>query len=385
MLTMWRTLVLSSLVPAALVLTNPAYAQDLPKGQIVDEVKCKADESQTYALYLPSGYTPDRKWSVILAFDPRGRGRAPVVQFQQAAEKYGYIVAGSNNSRNGPANVSQKAAKALMDDVQARFSIDPRRMYAAGQSGGARFAMDLAIGTKVFAGLIASSAGFSHPAGNDVSLPFVVFGTAGTEDFNYLEMRTLDRQITSPHRVRIFKGDHTWLPPDLAVEALEWMEIQAMKAGLRDRDEALIDRAFAERKAQLASLTDKGEIYVQTVSLAADFNGLRDVSAYDKTVASLDKDKDVRDAVHATRIAEMNEGTLNAEILNYSDQLDNPAEKADCLAALREILTKLGEQAKVPDDSPQRQMARRVIRGAIADSAGRTDADYRKLLDEVKP
>jgi hypothetical protein len=41
-------------------LAAAAFAEDLPQGQIVDPVKCAADQSQTYALYLPSQYSPDR-------------------------------------------------------------------------------------------------------------------------------------------------------------------------------------------------------------------------------------------------------------------------------------------------------------------------------------
>ncbi|HWE48431.1 MAG TPA: hypothetical protein VG273_01490 [Bryobacteraceae bacterium] len=369
----------------ALATASAGLAQDLPKGQIVDEVKCKADETQTYALYLPSNYSPDKKWNIILAFDPRGRGRVPVVQFQAAAEKYGYIVAGSYNSRNGPMQVSQKAAKAMIADVQSRFSIDPRRMYAAGQSGGARFALDLALSSRMFAGVIASSAGFARAMGGGVALPFVLFGTAGTEDFNYLEMRGLDHQVTSAHRIQIFVGDHTWLPTDLAMEAVEWLEIQAMKSGLRPRDEAMIDRVFAARKAHLTAVTDKGELFLETAAVAADFKGLRDVNSFETASASMDKQKDVEDSLRNTAQTEMNEGTLNAEILNFSEQLDNPAERAECLAELRDRLTKLGAQAKAAEDSPQRRMARRVIRGVMADNAGRKDPDFQKLLSEVRP
>jgi hypothetical protein len=237
--------------------------------------------------------------------------------------------------------------------------------------------------------VIASSAGFAHPPSEEVSLPFVVFGTAGTEDFNYLEMRKLDRLLTSPHRIRIFNGDHTWLPSDLAVEALGWMELQAMKSGLRPRDEGLIDSEFAIRKAQLAATKDLGEIYRENAALATDFKGLRDVSAYEATAASLEKQKDVQDALHATGTAEMDEGMMDEEIhediLNFGDQVGNQAERADGLAALRERLTKLSTQAKAPDDSPQRRMARRVLRGVMADNPGQYDPDLQKLLDEVKP
>ncbi len=105
----------------------------------------------------------------------------------------------------------------MMNDAGQRLAIDPKRMYTAGLSGGARVAMKLAMDTGRFAGVIASSAGFpdSQPR---KAVPFDVFGTAGTEDFNYLEMREIDRTLTSPHRVAIFDGGHTWLPAELASE-----------------------------------------------------------------------------------------------------------------------------------------------------------------------
>ena len=53
-----------------------------------------------------------------------------VEKYQAAAEQYGYIVAASNNSRNGPYAVSMAAAQAMMTDVSRRFSIDPRRVYS---------------------------------------------------------------------------------------------------------------------------------------------------------------------------------------------------------------------------------------------------------------
>src|SRR5690349_4518491 len=111
----------------------------LRAAEIVD-VTCEADSSQSYALYVPSTYTPDREWKLILAFDPGARGRTGVERFEAAAEKYGYIVAGSYNSRNGPWNTSMDAARAMADDVSNRYRINPKRVYTAGQSGGARLA-----------------------------------------------------------------------------------------------------------------------------------------------------------------------------------------------------------------------------------------------------
>jgi len=72
---------------AAVVGISAARAQDLPRGTIIDEVKCVADATQSYALYLPSGYSPDRKWNLLIAFHPAARGRLMVEKYQAAAEE----------------------------------------------------------------------------------------------------------------------------------------------------------------------------------------------------------------------------------------------------------------------------------------------------------
>src|SRR5689334_804285 len=86
---------------AVALVTAAMAAADLPTGRIIDSVTCAAEPSQSYALFVPANYTASRAWPVIFAFDPGGRGRNPVERYQAAAEQYGFIVAGSNNSRNG--------------------------------------------------------------------------------------------------------------------------------------------------------------------------------------------------------------------------------------------------------------------------------------------
>ena len=161
--------------------------KELPRGEIVDKVVCKADSSQTYALFLPSNYTAEKKWPIMYAFDPGARGKIPVALFRGAAQKYGYIVAGSNNSRNG--EPPAEAIKALLVDTGSRFSIDQQRVYTTGFSGGARVACTVAQMLKgSVAGVIACSGGFPPGLNPSKSTPFILFGTAGSDDFNFPEM-----------------------------------------------------------------------------------------------------------------------------------------------------------------------------------------------------
>ncbi len=365
------------------MLALAARGQDLPRGRVIEDVKCAGNPSQSYALYLPSNYSDERQWSVIFAFDPRARGRAAVEPFLAAAEKYGYIVAGSNNSRNGSWQASLVAADAMAVDVSSRFAIAPRRVYTAGLSGGARVAMGVALSGKI-AGVIASSAGFPD-AQPRKSASFAIFGTAGTEDFNYLEMRQLDRALTTPHRVAIFEGGHTWLPSELAVDAIEWLEIQAMKSDRRERDQPLIDRLFAKRQEHAAALTNEKDAAVALKALAADFKGLKDVTAFTARAVELRRKKSVQDAFKKDRAAQDREEGLVREIGALEGGLTDPDRRALSLGQLRRSLTNLARQSNAPEDSPERRMARRVLRGTLVGGAERfPDVDYRKLLEEVR-
>jgi dienelactone hydrolase len=372
------------LIPAALL-----AADDIPRGQIVDSVQCLADAEQSYALYLPSNYTPARRWSVIVGLDAGGRGRNPVVQFQEAAGKYGYIVAGSKNSRNGPLSVSVPAANAVWRDVSKRFSVDPKRLYLTGQSGGARVAMYLATHRDAFpvvpAGVIASSAFF--PGGDEQvsSLRVPVFGTAGTDDFNHIEMKQFDREIKSAHRLVIFDGGHMWLPIPVATEAIEWMELQAMKSGLRPRDEAFIAALLARRVKQAESLPASLAAWRAYGEIATDFTGLRDVQPYAARAAQLAKDPAVDKAFGADVKMDESEERLSSSLQQLADQLRDPERRAKSLAELRARTLELHAKAGAPADSTDRQLARRVLRGFIASERGSGDAGLDALLEQLRP
>jgi uncharacterized membrane-anchored protein YhcB (DUF1043 family) len=363
---------------------TPSLAQEMPRGQIVDEVKCTADPSQSYALYLPSNYSPDRAWSLLVAFHPAARGRAMVETYRAAAEAYGYIVAGSNNSRNGPWQVSGASVEAMSTDLGQRFAIDPKRFYLTGLSGGARVAMGVAAGTKAIAGVIASSAGYPDNQPRK-TLPFVVFGTAGTEDFNYIEMRLLDRALTTPHRVVVFEGGHTLPPANVALEAIEWLELQAMKTGLKPRDQALIDRLFDKRQQEITVASSPTSTAHLLKNLADDFGGLRDVAAAAARAGELSKQKDVKQALARERADDDAEARQMADVLTLEAALRDESRRMEGLGRLRDVLVRCARQAGAEADSPERRRARRLLRTITIGAAERVqDAEYLKLLEQYR-
>ena len=373
------------LLPALLSVNAAlAAAQSAERGTIVDPVVCASDASQTYALYLPSAYSADRKWSLLLAFHPAARGRQMVETYRAAAERYGYIVAASNNSRNGPYAVSAAAARAMGNDVQQRFAVDARRIYLAGFSGGARFSTGIALGSTDIAGVIASSAGFPDSLPRD-SAKFPIFGTAGTEDFNYIEMRLLDRKLSSPHYLAVFHGGHALPPVDVALEAIEWMELQSMRSGRRSRDEAVLHELLEKRRAKVAAAGDVVETLYGLTALVADFTGLLDVSAEAARLDQLSRRSDVKKALKHDRDADEAETRMLREMFGFEAQLPDDNRRSEALMHLRERLSRRSKSAAADADTPERDQARRILSALTFGAAQRTeDPHYLALLQQYR-
>jgi predicted esterase len=377
----WRHGRVVACLAALLTLGGPtAVAQRLPPGEFLANVSCADDPTERYALYLPSDYSPDRTWSLLLAFHPGANGAVMVARYQAAAERYGYVVAGSNTSRNGPWDVSAKAVRAMSRDVGQRFTIDADRVYITGLSGGARVAMEVALGNRAIAGVIASSAGFPDVKPRK-SVRFPVFATAGIDDFNYLEMRALDDALESPHRLAIFDGGHTLPPAAVALDAVEWLELQAMRTKRRAIDPALVDALLSKRRRQVDAEPDTPTRLRLLRELVADFAGLRDTDADAARRTALEADADARRAVAGDRSERDQEARALDEVLRLESRLAQPGTRGAALARLSDLLDEWAQTAASPEISTARTRARRLLGGIAAGAASRVeDPEYTALV-----
>jgi hypothetical protein len=248
-------------------------------------------------------------------------------------------------------------------------------------SGGARLALQIALDSKNVAGVIASSAGFADNRPR-ASVPFPIFATAGTDDFNYIEMRQLDRKLTSPHSLSVFAGGHTLPPKTVALEAIEWLELQAMKSKRRATDEALVERLFAKRLAAVDAAATQPDAAKLLAPLVADFTGLRDVSAQAARAAALSTQADVKKAQARERSDDDREARMLQEFFDLEAGLRDSEQRAQALFRIRERLSQWARDANADAESAKRSQARRVLR-AVTSGAGQVqDTEYRKLLEQ---
>lgn len=345
-------------------------SQELTKGAVIERVVCRLDAQQNYALYLPSSYAPNKRWPIVYCFDPAARGAVPVGRFKDAAEQYGYIVVGSNNSRNGPSDTAT-ILKAMIDDTHARLAIDDRRLYTAGFSGGARVACAVGLSLDI-AGVIACGGGFPTSLTPSRSTPFVLFGTAGTEDFNYPEMRQLAQSLDSfgvANRFAVFEGSHDWAPAALCTEAIEWMELQAMKRGRRDKDERLLEALFNKRVERVRTDEAAGksyETYLGYDAIARDFKGLKDVAEFERRAAQLKGAKEIETAIKQERKQLEEQARRTKELFTLKEMLKDSEARVQALADLKRTIGDLKKKKDEKAASPERMVARRSLNQFLA-------------------
>jgi predicted esterase len=288
-------------VLTCLTIALPLSAElTVQKGELVEGLACSADATQTYTLYLPSSFSNDREWPVLLVYDPRGRATMAAEIFRPAAEEHGWILISSNDTRSdGPPDPNVKALNALIPEL-TRYPVDQARIYMTGFSGGAILAFLVAARSDgAVAGVIGCGGRF--PDGWERKpVKFAHWGTAGSTDFNYSQMRAIDEFLEKTgavHRFEPFEGAHQWMPSELATHAVEWMELDAMRRRLRKRDDAMIERLWSEYLEGVVALQQEGdpaEVLRRWKAIEGTFRELREVSDATARIEELESDKAVK-------------------------------------------------------------------------------------------
>lgn len=282
-----------------LVASAPLGAQ-VARG-VTDSVASLTDPTQVFATFVPSSYREGVPAPLLIVMDPRGRALVPLERLRPAAEELGYLVISSYDTRSDTdRDVTERAVGAMIDDAQDLFTVDTRRLYFVGFSGTARMAW---IFGRVFAPYTAGIIGFGAALPSPATLveltaqgplPFAFFGGAGELDFNYEEVRELDARLDAydaPHFVSFYAGPHAWPADSIFTHALEWLEVRAVRTGLRpersDDVQELHDRALARASA----LEEAGKVEGAWRShgrIVIDFDGLVDVRASRAAMARLE-------------------------------------------------------------------------------------------------
>jgi poly(3-hydroxybutyrate) depolymerase len=116
-----------------------------------NEIDAKPGLHDGYCIYLPKNYTPDHAWPMVISLHGAHGldwAAAQIRDWRDLAEKHGFIVVAPNirSSIGGPAVLrdlwikdmaaDEKSILSVLDEVTAKYRIDPKTVLLAGLSAG---------------------------------------------------------------------------------------------------------------------------------------------------------------------------------------------------------------------------------------------------------
>ncbi len=299
---------------------NIAIPKSFQPGKLVERVVCSQNPDMSYAIYLPSYYNSSKTYPVIIAFDAHARGKMAINRFIDAAEKFGYIIVASNNAKNGLEDIDN-VVNTLFIDVLALPGIDKKRVYTAGFSGGARIASSAAIYKGGIKGVIACAGGMPT-TGQELSRKFDFAGIVGLNDFNYHEMKTLDKALTEngfTSQLFTFEGTHEWPSPSILSKAVEWLELMAMKRKEIPINDNLVRNYLSGYSDCINQFVMDGknyQAYLLYNIFLKDLEGLYDITDFKKSYEALLKNPEIDKCLKAEETSSKNEQNEQEALLN---------------------------------------------------------------------
>ncbi|MDF2437111.1 MAG: hypothetical protein K0Q95_1487 [Bacteroidota bacterium] len=306
--------------------------ENFPTGQLIEKVNCKEDTTQSYCLYLPKDYDTTKRYAVIYCFDPHSTGKLPVSNYKELAEKYAYILIGSNNSQNGNAwELSKALANNMFRDSKTRLTIDQNRMYLLGFSGGARIANALTLTDNTISGVICCGAANPATTPGFERSNYTFMGIAGNADFNYTEVKRYELLDLAANRIKhtilTFDGKHEWPPINIMDEAFLWQQLDDMRRNAVPKSDSLINDAVDRARKKLEGFvkTNKDyEAYEVCKRTLNYYEGLTDLTYFYDVYKKLQTSQKVNNQLKKNELDWTKEEKLKEEYLNNFQVHDFP-------------------------------------------------------------
>jgi hypothetical protein len=357
----------------------------LPVAQIIDTMVCKQDKRYTYSLYLPKGYSPTKKWSVIYIFDPSGKPIFPIKKLQKAADTYGYVLVGCYNYINGPADF--KIISKVSADVSQQVSLHPKRMYTCGFSGGARYAFALSQMVTNIRGVITVGAGYFPNIPPRPDRPTDWVGVVGYLDFNWQEMNKLQKylhKLKYPTTLLRYEGRHQWPSESVMTLAVACLELKAMQSQEIAKNKTVIDKIHQRLWNTALGFEKQGALhYAQQTyqELLHNLRGLTDLTKVKQKLEELENSeayKKMRQKIVERQKEEQRLSNVYIKALGASLYPRQPAAKPlDWWQASYDGLYRV---LKKSSDLQERHFVRRMFAFVIAGSLERAWLLRRKAL-----
>lgn len=189
-------------------------------------------EPQTYHVYYPPSYSPEKPAPMLLLFSPGGGGGGMIGNFKEPASKHGWVLVGVDGPKNGQDSaIGSRMVAEMLPEIEKTVAFhDPQQLYTSGMSGGAiRAFMTVSEHDRPWKGVI-SLGGWLGRNPTNIKLPrgLAVAWVNGDSDNGantYVERDT--GLVPGKSRLFAFPGGHVIGPANVLEEAMLWVKKNA--------------------------------------------------------------------------------------------------------------------------------------------------------------
>ncbi len=308
-----------------------------------------------FSVYYPSCYAEDRKFPVMIFFDPHGSPDIPLNKYRELADKYGFIFLGSHESKNGnPAQLTADIIDGLSNQARMLPKADTALIYCGGFSGGGRVAAMMGLSPVRIEGLLTCGAGVAGGAWFGVP-PYVIISMAGTSDMNLQEVKSFSTQkkdLMTRYFQVLYDGKHEWPP----LSEMEFSLITFKRMAMRDKkipvDETFIRSSGDWLNQYLQTKDDPIQKSESCYNIIRSTEALADISSLENQYQQIKLSSQYKNAVK-------NEEQLARDEENTKSRLLNEVMVKDTLW-WRKTISALYDTSAFQSDKPRIAMIHRI-------------------------
>lgn len=312
-----------------ILLGLPLSAQELrlQKGMVMDSLEVNDTINQTFSVYLPTSYQPDKALAVLFIFDSKGRGKVAAQLFKPAAEAQGYMLISSNDiDQDKTLQENVKTAGMLISGVSSRIPVNLSSTSVAGFGVGAQVATSLPFLYRNVHGVLAVGDLHLNLDFLDEVERFVFVGVVGAEQMAIHAMDLASRELgrrNFPGAIYTFDGGEHWPGADIISSALGSLTLQAIKKGLRPADPVLVEELYQDDLGRVDRLISTGQTVLADELMdvmQTKYEGLRNISQVEDKQSQLRQSRNYKDQRKEVRRIQQKENELSDDYQYYLNE-----------------------------------------------------------------
>ncbi|WP_109298903.1 hypothetical protein [Aquimarina sp. AU474] len=235
-----------------LFIVTLCYSQNqltLKKGIVTDSLNVPSTNN-SFSIYLPRNFDPNKNWPIVLGFDSSGKESGLTRLYMAAAEELGYIVAISNFNNDQTPKEKANYVPVFMTHIFSLFPIQIGRVYVTGMGKDAEIAslLPLLIPDKIF-GVVAIANSHYYKSNMRMKKNFSYIAMTNNGNHRYKDLlanKNLLKRKAIAADVFVHDGDLDFPDQLLIRKALSTFTAQAMLKGRMPKDSIWIQKRFQE-------------------------------------------------------------------------------------------------------------------------------------------